>query len=108
MSIVKVASGGKVACLNADFVGFSGMEPPNRPVALTPEQIGELNEKLSQLRHGINNHLSLMTAAAELVRYKPQMVERLLATVSQQCPRITESMAAFSAEFEQALGIRRS
>jgi hypothetical protein len=98
----------KAACVNSGFRGFSGMESSSRPVTLTPEQIGELIEKLSNLRHEINNNLSLMTAASELVRYKPQMLERMLNTVAQQCPRITESIATFSAEFEKALGITRT
>ena len=84
------------------------MQLSGQPVTLTPEQIGELNEKLSHLRHDINNTLALMTAATELVRYKPQMLERMLTTVAQQCPRITESIATFSADFERAMGITRT
>ena len=84
------------------------MELSSQPVTLTPKQIGELNEKLSNLRHDINNNLSLMTVATELVRYKPQMLERMLTTITQQCPQITESIAKFSAEFEKALGITRT
>ncbi len=80
---------------------------PTEPVTLTIEQLGELNRKLSNMRHDINNNLSLMVAAVELIRHKPQMAERMLATISEQPAKITDSIAKFSAEFEKALGITR-
>jgi hypothetical protein len=79
----------------------------NAQVTLNPEQIGELNQKLSHMRHEINNQLSLIVAAMELIRLKPELRERMLDTVSQQPPKITAEVARFSAEFEQALGIVR-
>lgn len=83
------------------------MTLPTEPVTLTPAQIGELNQRLSNLRHDINNHLSLMLAAVELIRSKPQMAERMMATLVEQPPKITEALQKFSRDFEQALGIRR-
>ena len=80
---------------------------PSQPVTLTAEQIGELNRKLSSLRHDINNHLSLIQAALELIRHKPQMAERMLVTLAEQPPKITEALMKFSAEFEQTFGITR-
>ena len=35
---------------------------PAQPVTLTPEQIAELNKKLSTMRHDINNSLALVLA----------------------------------------------
>lgn len=83
------------------------MGTPTNPVTLTPEQIAELNKKLTKMRHDINNHLSLIIAAAELLRFKPEMREKMSATLSQQAPRITEEVARFSAEFEATFGITR-
>ncbi len=80
---------------------------PNQPVSLTAEQIAELNRKLSGMRHDVNNHLSLVLAAVELLRHKPEMTERLMATLAGQPPKITEAVAGFSREFEAALGITR-
>ena len=80
---------------------------PAAPVTLTVEEIDELNRKLSNLRHDINNHLSLILAAAELIRSKPQMADRMLHTATEQPPKITAALLKFSAEFEQALGITR-
>ena len=84
------------------------MALPTEPVTLTVEQLAELNRKLSNMRHDINNHLSLMVAAVELIRHKPQMADRMLTTVSEQPAKITDSIGKFSAEFEKALGITRS
>lgn len=84
------------------------MRLPTEPVQFNLEQIKDLNTKLSILRHDINNNLSLIMAASELIRHKPHMAERMMATLVEQPPKITAAMAKFSAEFEQAFGIVRS
>ncbi len=83
------------------------MAEPTVPVNITPEQLKELNEHLSHMRHEINNQLSLIVAALELVRFKPDLRDRMLDTLSQQPPRITAEVAKFSAEFERTFGITR-
>ena len=70
-------------------------------------QIEELNRKLSTLRHDVNNRLSLILAAGELIRYKPEMIERMSVTMTDQPPKIVEAITKFSAAFEQAFGITR-
>ncbi|MGC3960469.1 MAG: hypothetical protein QM813_21830 [Verrucomicrobiota bacterium] len=81
---------------------------PSQPAALTGTQIEELNKQLSTMRHDINNHLSLMMAAVELVRRKPEAAERMAGTLSEQPMKITQAMKKFSNEFETTLGLRRS
>ncbi len=83
------------------------MTLPTQPVTLTVEQIAELNRRLSNMRHDINNHLSLVLAASELIRTKPHMTERMTATLVEQPPKITAALQSFSAELEQSLGIQR-
>jgi hypothetical protein len=80
---------------------------PSQPVTLTVEQLADLNRKLSAARHDINNHLSLIIAAAELIRHKPQTAERMMATLVEQPSKIADTLAKFSTEFERALGITR-
>jgi len=80
---------------------------PEQPVTLTVEQIAELNRALSTMRHDINNQLSLVLAASELIRAKPHLVERMTATLIEQPPKVTATLAKFSTDFEQALGIKR-
>jgi hypothetical protein len=84
------------------------MALPTAPVTLTVEQIGDLNRKLSTMRHDVNNNLSLIVAAAELIRYNPDMLRKMSATLVEQPPKITEQITKFSEEFEKMLSITRS
>jgi hypothetical protein len=86
---------------------LKAMGLPTEPVTLTVAQLEELNKKLSNMRHDINNNLSLVVAAVELIRHKPQMMERMMATLGEQPSRIADSIAKFSAEFERTFGITR-
>jgi spore maturation protein SpmA len=83
------------------------MALPSQPVTLTVEQLKELNGKLSAMRHDINNHLALIVAAVELIRYKPETTTARMATLAEQPAKIASSLAKFSAEFEQTFGITR-
>lgn len=84
------------------------MALPNGPVTLSVEQLDELNKKLSALRHDVNNHLSLVVAAAELIKFNPESASRMCATLAEQPPKISEVLNKFSLEFEKTLGITRS
>ena len=46
-------------------------------------------------------------AAIELVRYKPQMADRMMVTLAEQPSKITETVTKFSAEFERSFGITK-
>ncbi|HTL58158.1 MAG TPA: hypothetical protein VL361_20895 [Candidatus Limnocylindrales bacterium] len=46
------------------------MALPREPITLAVGQIDDLNRRLSDMRHDINNHLSLIVAALELIRVK--------------------------------------
>lgn len=83
------------------------MTLPSQPVTLTVDQIDELNRKLSNMRHDINNNLALILAATELVRHKPHTLERMMGTLAEQPPKVTAAIAKFSAEFEKSFGIVR-
>jgi len=80
---------------------------PSKPVTLSVEQIEDLNRRLSNMRHDVNNSLSLMMAALEVVRYKPQMAEKMMATLGDQPPKITQQIAQFSRDFESVFGITK-
>lgn len=80
---------------------------PDKPVTLTVDEVEELNRKLSTMRHDINNNLSLVMAAVELVRLKPDAINRMLPTLAEQPGKISETMTKFSAEFEKTFGIKR-
>lgn len=83
------------------------MALPNHPVTLSIEEVDQLNRKLSTMRHDINNQLSLIVAAVELIRHKPDLAMRMITTVAEQPAKIGESIKKFSGEFETALRISR-
>jgi hypothetical protein len=83
------------------------MRMPEHPVSLSPAEIEELNHKLSHMRHDINNYLTLMVAAAELIRRDPGSLEKRVTTILDQVPRATTTLAQFSAEFEKTFGIKK-
>ena len=76
-------------------------------VTLTPEQVEALNRSFSTMRHDINNFLSLMVAASELIKFSPGSIEQMSKTLSEQPPKISASIAKFADELEKALGIAR-
>lgn len=80
---------------------------PQQPVTLTAEQIAALNQELANMRHDVNNHLSLVMAAVELIRAKPHMTERMTGTLVEQPQKITNAILHFCGEFEKSFGIIR-
>src|SRR5436190_20693416 len=69
---------------------FPGMPFPTQPVTLSVEQLTDLHQKVADMRHDINNHLSLIVAAMELIRHKPDSAQRMVATMAEQPSRIGE------------------
>jgi hypothetical protein len=80
------------------------MSSPNEQVTLNTEQVEALRKKLSSMRHDVNNHLSLIVAATELIKLNPDAIGRMTATLIEQPSKISDQISRFSAEFEKALG----
>ena len=83
------------------------MALPDKPIALEPDQVAELNKKLSTMRHNVNNYLALIVAASELLKRKPELAPRMLENIMAQPERVIAEMKAFSESFETTLGIKR-
>jgi hypothetical protein len=66
---------------------------PDQPVTLSPEQVRELNQKLSEMCHDINNQLSLVMAAVELIRHKSDSAARMVGTLGDQPSRINQNLS---------------
>jgi aspartokinase len=81
------------------------MPLPNKPVTLAVSQIHELNQKLADLRHDVNNSLSLMSAAIELIKRRPETAARMWGALAEQPRKVAEHIAKFSQELESALQI---
>lgn len=84
------------------------MALPNAPVTLSVEQIGELNRKLSMMRHDVNGKLTQISLAVELLRLQPDGGERWLGMMAEQPQKIVAELAQFSRDFEAVLGITRA
>ncbi len=80
------------------------MDAPKNPVTLTADQVAELRRKLADMRHNVNNALSLVTAVVEVGQRKPEMTPRLLSTLAEQPQKIADEVRNFSNELEAALG----
>ena len=84
---------------------FPTMGLSEAAITLQPEEVAELNRKLSMMRHNVNNQLALVIAALEVIRRKPEMAPRLLDNIGQQPDRIISEIRAFSDEFEKSMSI---
>lgn len=78
---------------------------PNEPVTFAPAQVEEIKNKLADMRHNVNNSLSLVIAAVELIKHKPDASARMIDAIAQQPPKVIEEIRKFSEEFEKSFGI---
>lgn len=83
------------------------MSLPSEPVTLSVEQIGELKQKLSDLRHDVNNNISLMLSAVEMIRRRPETLESMLDSFARQPKKLNDTVTQFSRDLETALKIKR-
>jgi len=80
---------------------------PDAPVTLTPEQIVQFNQHLSQVRHDINGSLANLAAVGELIRLRPETAGKYADQLTTQPQRIATLIRQFSAEWEALAGIKR-
>jgi hypothetical protein len=83
------------------------MTLPTEPVTLSVDQIRELNQQLADLRHDVNNHLTLIVSTIELIRCRPEGTERFLKMMADQPGKISTAIARFSGAMESALKVQR-
>jgi hypothetical protein len=73
------------------------MSDPDHTVSR--EELVELQKKFSEIKHAINNALSVMMAISEMSQRRPDYSEKLASTVLTKAPQIVSSLQ----EFTQAL-----
>ncbi|MGH7939951.1 MAG: hypothetical protein ACREE6_05555 [Limisphaerales bacterium] len=83
------------------------MSLPLQAITLSAEQVGELKQKLADLRHDINNNVALILSAIEMIRRRPESSEKMIESMARQPHRITETVIQFSKALESALQITR-
>lgn len=79
------------------------MSLPSEPVTLSAEQVAELKRNLADLRHDINNNVALLLSAVEMMRRRPETMEKMLESMGRQPHRINETVIQFSKTLENAL-----
>jgi hypothetical protein len=77
------------------------------PVTLSEEQILALLQKLTDMRHDVTGRLANITAAAELIRVRPETTDQRLKILLDQPHQAAECISQFTREFESAFGVVR-
>jgi uncharacterized membrane protein len=77
------------------------------PVTLSEQQIKALHEKLREMRHDVNNKLTNMLLAAELMKLRPESAGDRLNVLNEQNKAVKDILDRFSREFEATLGLMR-
>lgn len=79
------------------------MSQPPESVTLSAEQVADLQQKLADMRHNVNNNLALMVAAVELIKRKPEMAARFADNLIEQPQRIVDEIKKFSVVMDSQL-----
>jgi hypothetical protein len=82
------------------------MALPTKSTTLSPEEVEDINKKLGDMRHAVNNYLSLITAGIEVLARKPEMIQRIMGPVIEQPQKISDEIRKFSDMLEEKLGIK--
>ena len=80
---------------------------PTQSVTLSPQEVAALHQRLADARHNINNHLALVVASLELLRRRPDAMDRVMDNLSRQPQRIVDDLRDFTQSFEAAMQITR-
>lgn len=82
------------------------MGESEKAISLNAEQVAQLCSQLSEMRHKVNNYLTLITAAAEIMHRKTEAAPRMMESIMQQPTKINQEIQRFSDVFETSLGVR--
>ena len=80
------------------------MSDPAR--SITPEELGELQRKFSEIKHSINNALAVMMALSEMSQRRPDYAEKLASTVLAKAPQIVSSLQEFTQALNEKAGVK--
>lgn len=80
------------------------MGETDKAITLNADQVAALCSQLSEMRHKVNNYLTLITAAAEIMQRKGEALPRMLDSIMQQPNKINQEIQRFSEAMETTLG----
>jgi len=81
------------------------MASSKKAVMLSPRKVSEIERKLADLRHDVNNNLTLIVAAAEIIRHRPEQAEQFWESLMQKPMKVADQVSQFSRDLEKALRI---
>ena len=70
------------------------------------KQLEALHQNLRTVRHGINNHVAVIMAMAELTQRNPAQCAKLAQICLEKAPQISAAMGGFSELFDGTLGLQ--
>ena len=73
---------------------------------VTPEELGQLQKKFSEIKHSINNALAVMMALSEMSQRRPDYAEKLATTVLTKAPQIVSSLQEFTQALNEKAGAK--
>jgi len=74
-------------------------------LSIPVQSANELKQKLSETRHQINNHLTMLSTGLELVRRDPEKARRISESLMEQPGKIRDLVADYSCLLEETLEI---
>ena len=78
------------------------MSDPDRTIS--HEELVELQKKFSEIKHAINNALSVISALSEMSQRRPDYSEKLASTVLIKVPQIVSSLEEFTQALNEKAG----
>ena len=76
-------------------------------VTISREELVQLQQKFSEIKHSINNALAVMMALSEMSQRRPDYAEKLTSTVLTKAPQIVSSLQEFTQALNEKAGAPR-
>ena len=70
------------------------------------KQLETLHQNLRTVRHGINNHVAVIMAMAELTQRNPAQCAKLAQLCLEKAPQISAAMGGFSELFDGTISLQ--
>jgi hypothetical protein len=72
--------------------------------SISREELAQLQQKFSEIKHSINNALAVMMALSEMSQRRPDYSEKLASTVLTKAPQIVSSLQEFTQALNDKVG----
>ena len=75
-------------------------------LTITHEELVQLQEKFSEIKHSINNALAVLQALSEMSQRRPDYAEKLATTVISKVPEIVSGLREFAELLNEKAGVK--